>query len=778
MHNYFELKKKIQQRIEILEGIIRELEQSGLVKKTETSRWAGHLDSVRDSLQESLVRVAVVGSVKSGKSTLINSLVGTDLLKRGAGIITAFITRIRSSEKREGWVELKSWSQVLDELNTAMHMLPVFQEEIGENDHWDVRRSKDRQRLKQLLEKMQTEWQQSRGQVDPNFILLNSYLEGYERLKENIGESVNRLVFEESSLNQHQSYVGEESQAVYIRDMELHYPVSWLGKELEIADCQGSDSPNPLHFALLQQYLLRSHFILYVISSRTGLREADFKLLDFIRTLRMFPQTFFVLNADLDSHPHQEDLDQLVERVRNELRWILPDPRVFAFSALYHLLEQQKDSAPERDRLRLDLWRGDLSLAQSTEKGFASFRERLADRISQQRTRVLLGSGLSRLGMVAGAISDRVHTQRGFMDQDLGNLKKSVKDLKKKQKVLRSTLGTLENAISGLRDSLRKELDEAVQRYFDLTYGPIVKDTLDIVDHYPVDSQYLKSMTDPRQLLQQLHRFYMDFRQTLSRYLVEKVNLRIIEFAKEQEVFLQERLEHSSRAFWSLFTTALDDYRRELAKIRIELHPIEDLRVPDWISPGQNTPPPFSAFVDEEALGRGRLLMKFGMGRLSGFFSGLKSRLEKWRDSSSEEPGENRNIEEAIRLVKSETRSELIFSFRDYRQNFKYMYLFKLMEEGTQRLLEEFQARAEMTQPDLDGLLKQSELEGEKRESLLDLLRRIGRIAGGMMDELEEFRSAVNPECPRDKVQASPEEKESSKREDFPSSLHENEELF
>jgi len=744
MSEYLQFKRKIEQRVEIIEEAIQELEKIKLVEKSAASRWRDHLTQVKGSLQDSLLRVAVVGSVKSGKSTLINALAGKDLLKRGAGIITAFITRILTNGDIGGWVELKPWSQIADEMNTAIRMLPISQEEMDEGEVVDVRSSEDRKRLKEWLGKTQEDWQQTRGQLDPNFILLNAYLDGYKGLHKNVGDSVNRLIFDKESLSQHQRYVGQEGQAVYIRDMELHYPVPWLGDKIEVADCQGSDSPNPLHLSLLQQYLLKCHFILYIISSRTGLREADFKLLDFIKTLRMFPQTLFILNSDLDVHSHEEDLDELTERVRTELSWIVANPQLYSFSALYHLIDELDEAAPERDRRRLEMWREDNALAARTEEGYSRFREDMARRISSQRTRVLLGSGLSRLGMVAGSINDTTRAHKRFMNQNLGSLKKSSKHLKSKQKALQGTLGTLENAIAGLKESLRKELDNAVGSYFDLSYGPLIKETMDMVEHYPVDPQYQKDLSDYRQLLRQLHRFYMEFRQSLARYLIEKVNLRVIEFAKEQEEFLQDRLKHSSRAFWSLFTTALEDYRKELAQFEIELRVISASEGYDWSAMEKITPPSFSAFVDEQVVGRGTLLMKFGLGRLTRFLNQLKGKIGRRKSPVETKSEESQSFQEAVSLVKSETKSELMYDFRDYRQNFKYGYLYKILDEGTAHLLEAFKSRAEMAQLDFANLLKQSEVAGEERQQMMEALTRISQISEAMVEELDGFRCAVN----------------------------------
>lgn len=746
MNDYLQFKRKIQTRVEVLEEIIQEMERHNLVEEASAARWKKHLGQVGISLQDTLLRIAVVGSVKSGKSTLINALAGCDLLKRGPGIITAFITRILTNGEIGGWIELKTWSQAFDELNTALRMLPVYHEEAGDSGSLDIRNEEDRRRLKVWLEKMQTEWLQGKGHLDSNFILLKGYLDGYSGLHGSLGDQVSRLILDKHSLAQHQRYVGHEGRSVYVRDVELRYPFPWLGENVEIADCQGSDSPNPMHYELLQQYLLGCHFILYVIGGRTGLREADFKLIDFIKTLRMFPQTLFVLNTDLDAHCSEEDLNSMVDRVRSELNWVVPNPRFFSFSALYHLLDRTGDAAPERERRRLEFWKEDESLVRTTETGFASFREHLGWRIGQQRTRILLGSGLSRLSMVAGSVLDTARVRKQFADQSLGTVKESAGRLKSRQMGLQGTLVTLANAISGLSDSLRRDLGEAVDRTFDPQSGQIVKDTLAVVENYPVDSHYKEELGDYRQLLQRLYRFYIEFRQSLSRYLVERVNLRAIEFAKEEEASLRDCLTRSTRAFWSLFSTAVCDYRRDLAAFQIELHADETFCDTDLPLFENIVPPAFSAFMDQDAVARGVLFMKFGMGRFARFLRSLKARTGKDQDFFKWEAQKDETIDEAIKLVKSEARAELIRAFRNYSRDFKTTYLFRMLENATLRLIEEFRTRAEMAQVDFADMVKRSELEGEGKQAAMEVLNRASVIAEAMVEELDELRCAVNLE--------------------------------
>ncbi len=102
------------------------------------------------------------------------------------------------------------------------------------------------------------------------------------------------------------------------------------------------------------------------------------------------------------------------------------------------------------------------------------------------------------------------------------------------------------------------------------------------------------------------------------------------------------------------------------------------------------------------------------------------------------------NVEEAVNLVKAETKSELVEGFRRYRTRFKRDYLHPVLNEGTLHLMRTFGDRAQMARLDFENLLRQSEVEGENRESCLEVLTRTAQIAEAMVEELENLRSAVS----------------------------------
>ena len=135
--------------------------------------WRRSLEAVSESLQDQTLRIAVVGPVKSGKSTFINALQGRDLLRRGAGIITAFITRIRAGSEEKGWIEIKSWEEINGEINEALSVVGLTKGSEGLASR-DLRRQEDRNGIQRLIKELKEETVVGGETFDPNVVLINA----------------------------------------------------------------------------------------------------------------------------------------------------------------------------------------------------------------------------------------------------------------------------------------------------------------------------------------------------------------------------------------------------------------------------------------------------------------------------------------------------------------------------------------------------------------------------------------------------------------------------
>src|SRR5512146_1229065 len=142
------------------QGLVREIDQLQELAREWTrlfppaasqgDHWLRVLGQVQAHVSEDPCRLAVVGAVKSGKSTMINALVGQDLLRRGAGILTAMITRVQPGEEPRAVLQFKEWSEINGEIHRALGLLPSSRllERAGP---LDLEQMEDRQLLQQVL---------------------------------------------------------------------------------------------------------------------------------------------------------------------------------------------------------------------------------------------------------------------------------------------------------------------------------------------------------------------------------------------------------------------------------------------------------------------------------------------------------------------------------------------------------------------------------------------------------------------------------------------------
>jgi len=109
MVSYEALKKEL---LEINQQVIGVLDRVKLVSETSESSfddWRALCENIENQLADEMIRVAVIGTIKSGKSTLINSIFSGEFLKRGAGVVTSIVTKVRRGDNLRANLYFKSW---------------------------------------------------------------------------------------------------------------------------------------------------------------------------------------------------------------------------------------------------------------------------------------------------------------------------------------------------------------------------------------------------------------------------------------------------------------------------------------------------------------------------------------------------------------------------------------------------------------------------------------------------------------------------------------------
>ncbi len=343
--------------------------------------WQKVLSQVQAHVAEDTCRLAVVGAVKSGKSTMINALVGQDLLRRGAGILTAMITRVQPGPESRAVLRFKGWDEINGEIRRALGLLPNPRL-VDRAAPLDLKEAPDRELLAQVLAEAQEADLWTGGSLDQNYLLLKSYLEGYDLLQD-LMPATGVLPLTGPDLARHRDLVTREATAVYLKDVLLTIPFPWPATGVELGDCQGSDSPFPQHLAQVLAYLIKSDLALYVVSSRVGLRQADFQFLAELKRMGLMPHILVLLNLDLGEHTSYAEVVKIRDRVAQELGSWQPDPRVYAFSALKLLLDRRQargESLDPREAAVLKVWATGPGLRRLFGGGSGPVRARLESR--------------------------------------------------------------------------------------------------------------------------------------------------------------------------------------------------------------------------------------------------------------------------------------------------------------------------------------------------------------------------------------------------------------
>lgn len=655
--------------------------------------------------REDILRVAVVGPIKSGKSSFANALFGGDYLKRGAGVVTSIVTRVRRGASLEAELTFKSWKEVNADMQQALVLLPAADWHRG-GQHFDIRRDSEREALKRAVASLGPDQLVTQDARNVNSVLLSSYLKGYGRVSGILGDDNVVLRYDAQHFAAHGDFVGDDALAVYLKDIRLQIATGDFPRYVEIADCQGSDSPNPLHMAMIQDYLLRTNLILYVISSRTGLRRADLRFLSIIKKMGILENMLFVLNVDLSEHDSLENLQHLKRRVIEELSLMRPDPEVFTFSALYDLFQQLEVSLPARDRMRLEQWRRARDLTEHSQAENGRFQVFLQAKIQNETLHLLYRNHAERMLVMVAEVAKMVGLGLEIAEADTQHAQGIIARTRRNQEQMARIREVIRSTLDGGLQKIKQERRLDVDRFFDPGHGEVLRDVIGFIRAFRVASwnEYQERLRSEG-FATTLYHVFQEFRQALDAFMTENVNPRIVAFIRQQEKVIFERLMHLAEPYRTMVGDAVADFDRGVgADIRasLERNPSSEGDLPDMDYLRRQSGvelPPASAVTRYSAKVKTEAILRLGAYR---FWRGFKKLLRQ--PVSAEEREAIQALEDGVARLRKETEQSVRFHLKDYRENIKFGYIFKLVESASDQIVAQLLERFQAYEADLSAL--------------------------------------------------------------------------
>ncbi len=708
--------------IEDLDRLAREWGQLFPQAHSQADRWQRMLAQIQAHLAEDVVRVAVVGTVKSGKSTLINALVGQDILKRGAGILTAMITRVQPGPEPRAVLRFKEWPEIVEEIHRTLGLLP--DDRLLKHSALNLQQAADREFLAQILAAGQAEGIWSKGGLSENYHLLKSYLEGYDLVKDYLAQGQELCLVGEDFLR-HREMVTREACAVYLKDALLTVPTPWLPEGVELGDCQGSDSPIPQHLTQVLAYLLRTDLAVYLISSRIGLRKADFQFLGELKRMGLGEHLIFLLNVDLTEHRSLAEIEQLRERVREELSPWIEGPRVSAFSALKVLLDRRRsqgEGLEPREEALIRVWSAVPEMAAFSDRGFREFAADFGERLRRLQGQRLLGGSLPQVQTMARSIREQMELAQGLLNKDLGAFQEMEARLKERRLPLEATRGTVRQALEGAGARLKAELKRRVSSYLDTHMGR--RDSLpQFIANYQPDWEQLVPVGVREPFKTVLYRLFQDFQRELVRYASGEFNLQALEFIRQQEDWVKEELQKAIAPLFVSLQEALTLYYREIEALGL---PGTPPRVkPDIaIRPKKLEVPLLSLPLKLDWRWAGQVWMRSGMGAFRRAWLAIRKKLG-WSVEADPRAQQIQDLAKALKTIKAWLLEQVQMQLTDYGERLKFRYFLPLVDEVINQQEAGLDALLGSLTADLEGManiLRQEEAEREARQRRLQEL--------------------------------------------------------
>ncbi len=711
-------------------------------------QWRRLLDEAEARTAAGQLRVAVVGSIKSGKSTFVNSLFGGDYLRRGAGVVTAIVTRIQKGDGLSAELFFKPWSRVNSEMRLALGHFPDAGFSAGE---FDIRKEDHRAELRRVLDELQSDIRVSEDTLNGGMVLLDCFLTGYADAAGIVGDEPVSRRYADKAFPEHKAYAGQDHLAVYLDDLRLTIPGGKMDAAVEIADCQGADSPNPHHLIMIQRYLGTAHLLIYVISSRMGLRQADIRFLSAIRKMGLMGQTRFLLNIDLSEHESLDDFLRVRHKILQDLTALVPKPELASLSALYNLFAACESGLNARDRMRFIQWKNEGELIRYSTAESERFLEDMISRLGRDRLSVILSAHGARLGGICSAFSHQAAVHLDLLSRDAEAVSHILSGIAAHRKKAVHLQGVIKNALDGARRKLHIHLKKETDSFLDSRYG-LAGETVKYMESHEIDYGAWGDQLAASGFHKTLYLVYQELQRGVDAYLAENVNPDIQRFVAEKDGEIGDWLLSVARPFSAMVAESLDAYNKTLD--RFGLPPVREAE-PAW--EGEDAGIRFIAAIKEQAALTAPLAAaqftcsptaRTEAAARLGWYETVRGLRRLFRKPAADaKETRTRAIRDGMDRIRRQSAEVIRFHFTDYRENLKYQYFCRLADRAAAALGDSLMDRFEALGQDLDQISSLMDKERAGRGDARECLKEIGGSLEKMEASLADLTRSMTAVC-------------------------------
>jgi len=410
----------------------------------------------------------------------------------------------------------------------------------------------------------------------------------------------------------------------------------------------------------------------------------------------------------------------------HEISLIKSDPDIFVFSSLFNLFKEKESDLVKKDRSRLEQWRSEKELSKFSDMETDRFDKSFYSKIMGERYPLLLKNHMERLKLLESGIEHWAGMTKGIVIGDTDAVDETMRKVNHQQLKIQKITSMIRNTLDGGTLEIQKELRKDVDSFFSHRSGSILDNIIEFVRSYSISfDKYEENLISPG-FTQTLYAVYHEFRQHLNTYMAESINPGIVGFIKGEEGKILNSLKDIAEPFTVMVADAVHEFNNTVSSMGMET-PGEALDssidAPDIETikgmTGLKINPAvavmrYSARIKTEAV------LRFG-------FYGVLNLVRKLLKKPVQDRKADARLalNDGIRRMKQEAERSIVFHFKNYRENIKFQYIFKLADAVANRYYDILTERFQMYTTELSLLTSLINQRRIDKQQLFTILKEI-----------------------------------------------------
>jgi hypothetical protein len=276
-----------------------------------------------------------------------------------------------------------------------------------------------------------------------------------------------------------------------------------------------------------------------------------------------------------------------------------------------------------------------------------------------------------------------------------------VKDHKQRLNQIKQVI---QSTLEGAKSKIKQELQSEINRFFDERSGEVMGQINSFVSGFHLSSDQYGSDLEKFGFSKVLYRLFQELRQSLDHFITEVINPEVIRFIVAKEEQIRNQLVVLSTPFDGMIHDAFSDYAGLMSDLGVNLNLSNQPKanLPDReaiLRSAGLTRPPIGAAMKYSARVQTEAVMHLGLYK-------LLSQMKRLLRRPPEKSGHNAELALASGLerMKRETLAAVAYHLKDYRENLKFNYFFKLVEAATDMFTQAVHERLQAYATDLSAV--------------------------------------------------------------------------